>query len=127
MLLQPGAESHSYEPTPQDIKTIQNCDLFIYTGGENDVWVDDILNSMGDQRPDTLRLIDCVPPSMKKSLKGWSTSMTTTWGNCGKRNKDARFLILPEIFNRCFPTLRMERWTSISQKKPKKMRNPLMK
>lgn len=61
MLLKPGAESHSYEPTPQDIKTIQNCDLFIYTGGENDVWVDDILNSMGDQRPDTLRLIDCVP------------------------------------------------------------------
>ena len=55
MLLKPGAESHSYEPTPQDIKTIQNCDLFIYTGGENDVWVDDILNSMGDQKPDTLR------------------------------------------------------------------------
>ena len=84
MLLKPGAESHSYEPTPQDIKTIQNCDLFIYTGGENDVWVDDILNSMGDQRPDTLRLIDCVPTAMKKSLKGWSTSMTTTMGKLWK-------------------------------------------
>ena len=24
MLLSPGAESHSYEPTPQDIKTIQS-------------------------------------------------------------------------------------------------------
>ena len=30
MLLKPGEETHSYEPTPQDILKIQNCDLFIY-------------------------------------------------------------------------------------------------
>ena len=34
LLLKPGAESHSFEPTPQDIKTIENADLFIYTGSE---------------------------------------------------------------------------------------------
>ena len=28
MLLKPGEEIHSYEPTPQDIRDIQNCDLF---------------------------------------------------------------------------------------------------
>lgn len=70
MLLKPGAESHSYEPTPQDIKNIQNCDLFIYTGGENDVWVDDILNSMGDQKPETLRLVDCVPTVHEEIVEG---------------------------------------------------------
>ena len=43
MLLKPGEEVHSYEPTPLDIKEIQNCDLFIYVGAENDVWVDRIL------------------------------------------------------------------------------------
>lgn len=43
MLLKPGEETHSYEPTPQDIIAIQNCDLFIYVGGENDAWVEDIL------------------------------------------------------------------------------------
>ena len=42
MLLKPGEETHSYEPTPQDIIAIQNSDVFIYTGGENDVWVEDI-------------------------------------------------------------------------------------
>ena len=36
MLLKPGEETHSYEPTPQDIIAIQNSDVFIYTGGEND-------------------------------------------------------------------------------------------
>ena len=60
MLLRPGTESHSYDPTPQDIKTIQAADLFIYVGGENDAWVEDILASMGDQAPDTLKMVDCV-------------------------------------------------------------------
>ena len=46
MLLKPGEETHSYEPTPQDILKIQNCDLFIYVGGENDEWVEDILDSI---------------------------------------------------------------------------------
>ena len=50
MLLKPGEESHSYEPTPQDIIAIQNCDLFIYVGGENDEWVEDILSSMDTGR-----------------------------------------------------------------------------
>ena len=27
LLVPPGSESHSYEPTPQDIIRIQNCDL----------------------------------------------------------------------------------------------------
>ena len=43
MLLRPGMESHSYDPTPQDILKIQNCDIFIYGGGESDEWVDEVL------------------------------------------------------------------------------------
>ena len=34
MLLKPGAEVHSYEPTPQDMIAIQNCDVLLYIGGE---------------------------------------------------------------------------------------------
>ncbi len=70
MLLKPGAESHSYEPTPQDMKAIENCDLFIYTGGENDVWVDDLLQTLGEKKPDTLRLIDCVPTMNEEIVEG---------------------------------------------------------
>ena len=29
LLLPPGAESHSYEPTPADILAVQECDLFL--------------------------------------------------------------------------------------------------
>jgi len=60
MLLPPGSESHSYEPSPQDIIAIQNADLFIYTGGESDHWVEEILHSMGDAAPAVFRLSDSV-------------------------------------------------------------------
>ena len=70
MLLKPGEETHSYEPTPQDIIAIQNCDVFIYTGGENDVWVEDILSSMPDDGRMTLRLVDCVETVEEERVEG---------------------------------------------------------
>ena len=60
MLLSPGSESHSFEPTPQDIIKIQNCDLFIYVGGENDEWVRSILDSVDQSKMKTIALLDCV-------------------------------------------------------------------
>ena len=47
MLISPGTETHSFDPTPKDIRTIQSCDLFIYGGGESDAWMKDILSSVG--------------------------------------------------------------------------------
>ena len=70
MLLSPGEEIHSYEPTPMDIKKIQNSDLFIYTGGENDVWVDRILENMGDKKPQTLRLVDLTDTVAEEVVEG---------------------------------------------------------
>lgn len=60
MLLKPGAESHTYEPTPQDIITIQNSDLFVYVGGDSDAWVDGILDSMDQSKMKIFKLMDCV-------------------------------------------------------------------
>ena len=36
MLLPPGTESHSYDPTPKDMVRIADSDLIIYTGGHSD-------------------------------------------------------------------------------------------
>lgn len=35
MLLKPGQESHSYDPSAKDIVEISGCDLFVYNGGED--------------------------------------------------------------------------------------------
>jgi zinc transport system substrate-binding protein len=60
MLLPPGAESHSFEPTPQDIIRVQNCDVFIYVGGESDAWIERILESVDTQDKEIVTLMDCV-------------------------------------------------------------------
>lgn len=48
ILLAPGMESHSYEPTPRDMIRIIESDLFLYTGGESDVWVKELLEGEAD-------------------------------------------------------------------------------
>lgn len=61
MLLKPGAEVHTYEPTPQDIIAIGGCDLFLYGGGESDEWVEGLLSSTESESRRVLALMDCVP------------------------------------------------------------------
>ena len=60
MLLPPGGESHSFEPTLQDIAKIQNCGVFLYGGGESDAWVEKILASIDTSNMRIVTLMDCV-------------------------------------------------------------------
>lgn len=46
MLLPPGSDVHSWEPTIEDVIRINEADLFIYTGGESDAWLDGILSQL---------------------------------------------------------------------------------
>lgn len=58
LLLKPGMESHSYDPSARDIVKIDGCDLFIYNGGESDAWVENILKSADEVN--ALRMMDAV-------------------------------------------------------------------
>lgn len=44
LLLKPGQDAHSYDPTPKDIVKIRDCDVFVCVGGEDEKWVKTILN-----------------------------------------------------------------------------------
>jgi len=46
LLLPPGMESHSYEPTPADIIKINKADLFIYTGESMEQWAHKMIKSV---------------------------------------------------------------------------------
>ena len=70
MLLPPGAESHSFEPTPRDIIRIQNSSMFIYTGGESDAWVDRILESMDTSKMNIVRMMDAVDAVEEEIVEG---------------------------------------------------------
>jgi zinc transport system substrate-binding protein len=54
LLLPPGVEPHSFEPTPQDIIKIQEADVFIYTGDIMEPWVADIVANI----PDSVKVIN---------------------------------------------------------------------
>lgn len=76
LLLPPGSESHTYEPSAQDIIKIQNCDLFIYVGGESDTWVEKILSSLSKPIK-TIKMIDCVTAleeELKEGMEGENDS-----------------------------------------------------
>jgi zinc transport system substrate-binding protein len=70
MLLPPGAESHSFEPTPRDIIQIQNSEIFIYTGGETDVWVDRVLESVDTSKMEIIRMMDAVDVVEEEIVEG---------------------------------------------------------
>ncbi|MGI6173808.1 MAG: metal ABC transporter substrate-binding protein [Christensenellales bacterium] len=60
MLVRCGAEEHGYEPTPADIIAIEECDVFLYIGGESDEWIEDILSSIDLTGKTVVRLMDCT-------------------------------------------------------------------
>ena len=57
LLVPPGAEAHSFEPTARDMIRIQESSLFFCNGGESEAWVEELL---ADQQIETLVMLDCV-------------------------------------------------------------------
>ncbi len=72
MLLKPGADAHSFEPTPREIKEISKADLFIYTGSENDVWVEKVFDSI-ENPPRAVKLLDLVQTLEEEIVEGMET------------------------------------------------------
>ena len=69
MLLPPGTESHSYDPTPRDMIRIAECDLVVYTGGPSDEWVRTIISSL-DTPPASFALTDQVELLTEEHAEG---------------------------------------------------------
>ncbi|OHD53201.1 MAG: hypothetical protein A2096_14655 [Spirochaetes bacterium GWF1_41_5] len=51
LLLPPGVEPHSWEPTPKDIVNISTADVFIYTSRQMEVWAEKILTGINKKNP----------------------------------------------------------------------------
>lgn len=56
LLIKPGSEVHSYEPTPKDMIRIQESDLFICNGGESEQWAKTLVTP----ELNTIYMMDCV-------------------------------------------------------------------
>ena len=43
LLIEPGKDYHTYEPSADDKNAIKEADLFVFIGGESESWVYDII------------------------------------------------------------------------------------
>ena len=66
LLLDSGADLHSYQPTVEDIAKVATCDLFIYVGGESDEWVDDALKNATNPNRIVINLLETLGDKAKE-------------------------------------------------------------
>ena len=69
-LLGPGKDTHSYDPTAQDLIKIKNADLFVYIGGEMEEWADKVLESLDTNDIKILCIADDVDKVEEKDIDG---------------------------------------------------------
>lgn len=58
LLLNSGVDIHSYQPTAEDIARISKCDLFVYTGGVSENWIEDTLKGAVNDQMQVVTLMD---------------------------------------------------------------------
>ena len=71
LLVAAGKETHSFEPTPLDVITLSESDVFLYNGGESEAWVEDILSAAGENIDVMLPLM----PQVSALAEEWAEGM----------------------------------------------------
>ena len=51
-------DSHSFSPTAADMALIEECDLFIYSGGDGDQWAEDFLSQIDTSQKTVINLME---------------------------------------------------------------------
>ena len=57
LLLKPGQDSHSYDPSLKEIARIKNCDLFLSIGGADEKWVQELMSGSDMKNVEQLSLV----------------------------------------------------------------------
>ena len=58
-ILDANSDPHDYEPKPSDVEGVADADLILRSGGDPDLWLDQIIESSGSEAP-VLTLLDRV-------------------------------------------------------------------
>ncbi|MBQ3548637.1 MAG: zinc ABC transporter substrate-binding protein [Oscillospiraceae bacterium] len=75
LLIAAGREVHSFEPTPLDVVRLSESDVFLYNGGESELWVEEILESAGENIAVTAAMMDYAPLLEEEIVEGMETSV----------------------------------------------------
>ena len=70
MVIPAGMDSHSFEPTPADMLTIQNADVLISNGGEMEQWLAQVLDAVDTSHMTVVSLMDYVDVLEEEHVEG---------------------------------------------------------
>ena len=65
-----GMDSHSFEPTPADMITIQEADVLICNGGEMEHWLSQVLDSIDKSHMKIVTMMDYVDAVEEEHVEG---------------------------------------------------------
>ena len=74
MVIPAGMDSHSFEPTPADIRLIQNADLLICNGGAMEQWVSQVVASLDSESLKVITMMDYVDVVQEEIVEGMEDS-----------------------------------------------------
>ena len=60
LLIQPGTESHTFDPSVSDALSLKNCDLLVCAGGDADIWAEKFLKTDPELKKRTVTMLDAV-------------------------------------------------------------------
>lgn len=66
LLMKNGSDLHSYQPTVWDMKKIKEADLFVYVGGESDLWVEAALQDAENPDREEINLMELLKDSVQE-------------------------------------------------------------
>lgn len=70
MVIPAGMDSHSFEPTPADIRLMQEADVLICNGGAMEHWVTEVLDSLDTSRMTVITMMDHVAVVEEELVEG---------------------------------------------------------
>lgn len=72
MLINSGADLHSFQPTADDLVKISSADLFIFIGGESDEWAEDVVKNSGVKSINLLKALGSAAKEeeLKEGMQG---------------------------------------------------------
>lgn len=70
MVVPAGMDSHSFEPTPTDMRGMQAADLMIRNGGAMETWVDGVLDALDTSELKVVTLMDYVDMHEEEIVEG---------------------------------------------------------